>query len=779
MAGLLHRLGHFAARRRWTVITAWVVMIALSGAGYSLFQGTISPSITIPGTPTEKVTSQLADDFPAVSGGSGNLVFSTADSMPFTDDQKASVATLLTRIAALTGVETVTDPFTVETQLAAQMARLSAAQEELAAAAAAGTGTAALEPQHRELDLGSRLLDLSTNIRFVSDDGTAALATVQFVEDAFLVPPAVKDDVVSAAADAQIAGVDVTVSNELVQGVPSLFGPGEVAGIVVAAIVLLALLGTALGAALPLLSALVGLAVALLGALSFSGAVQFTSITPLLALMLGLAVGIDYSLFIINRHRSQLKRGLSVTESIGLANGTSGTAVVFAGTTVIVALVALNVTGIPFLGLMGTVGAVAVAVAVLVAITLAPAMLSLAGPRILRKKERERLGSTFPPVAPSRPMSTPRAVVTLVAGVALLGATALPALGMRLGLPDGSAEATSSSQYATFATIAEKFGPGRNGPLIVVANLPEPTADTALLEQQVTIASAITEQDHVSAVAPIGTSEDGTAIAFQVIPTGGPSSVETETLVHDLRDISPLDTSEGTVSLGVAGNASAQIDISEKLGQVLPIYLGVVLGLSLIILIVVFRSILIPVVATAGFVLSLVATLGGLTAIYQLGWLSAIFGVHDAAPILSFLPVLEIGILFGLAMDYQLFLVSGMREAYTRGASARAAVQQGLTVGRPVVTAAAIIMIAVFAGFVFSDSSTIRPIGFGLAFGVLVDAFIVRMLLVPAAMHVLGTTAWWLPTWLGRILPNIDVEGVSLGNSHAPRFRTGGRPPAP
>jgi RND superfamily putative drug exporter len=273
----------------------------------------------------------------------------------------------------------------------------------------------------------------------------------------------------------------------------------------------------------------------------------------------------------------------------------------------------------------------------------------------------------------------------------------------------------------------------------------------------------------VSAVAPIGTSADGTAIAFQVIPTGGPSSVETETLVHDLRDISPLDTGEGEVALGVAGNASAQIDISEKLGQVLPLYLGVVLGLSLIILIIVFRSILIPLVATAGFVLSLVATFGGLTAIYQLGWLSAVFGVHDPAPILSFLPVLEIGILFGLAMDYQLFLVSGMREAYAHGAPARVAVRRGLRVGRPVVTAAAIIMISVFAGFVFSDSSTIRPIGFGLAFGVLVDAFVVRMLLVPAAMHLLGDAAWWMPRRLGRIIPNIDVEGASLEGLHMPR----------
>jgi RND superfamily putative drug exporter len=509
-------------------------------------------------------------------------------------------------------------------------------------------------------------------------------------------------------------------------------------------------------------NAFVGIGVALLGALSFSGIVQFTSITPLLALMLGLAVGIDYSLFIINRHRSQLKRGMRLAESIGLANGTSGNAVVFAGTTVIVALIALNITGIPFLGLMGTVGAVSVAVAILVAITLTPAMLSLADTRILRKKERARAEETETPAEATAPMSTRRAVSTVVAGVALLAVVALPALTMRLGLPDGSSEPTSSSQYKTFVTIKEKFGPGQNGPLVVVANLAEPVSDATALEQQVAIATQISAQDHVSAVAPIGTSSDGSAIVFQIVPTGGPSSVSTEKLVHQLRDISPLTTASGEVSLGVAGTASAQIDISEKLGTVLPIYLAVVLLLSLIILVIVFRSILVPVIATAGFVLSLVATFGALTAVYQFGWLSAIFGVHDPAPILSFLPVLEIGVLFGLAMDYQLFLVSGMREAYAHGSTARAAVQRGLRVGRPVVTAAAIIMVSVFAGFVFSDSATIRPIGFGLAFGVLLDAFVVRLVLIPAAMHLLGDRAWWLPKWLDRVIPNIDVEGATL-----------------
>jgi RND superfamily putative drug exporter len=453
-------------------------------------------------------------------------------------------------------------------------------------------------------------------------------------------------------------------------------------------------------------------------------------------------------------------------ESIGLANGTSGNAVVFAGTTVIVALLALNITGIPFLGLMGTVGAAAVGVAILVAITLTPAMLSLVGLKILRKKERLAIGHAHTQRVPNTPMKTWRAIVTLVAGVAVLGVIALPAMSMRLGLPVGSSEATSSSQYRAYKTVENKFGAGQNSPLLVVADLPAAATGDDLLRQEIAIGTKITSVGNVAAVAPIGSSTDGTVVAFQVIPKGGPSSVSTEALVNDLRNMSPISSDSGKIALGVAGNASANIDVSEKLSAALPLYLVVVVGLSLLILILVFRSILVPITATAGFVLSLLATFGGITAIYQFGWLSSVFGVHDPAPILSFLPVIEVGVLFGLAMDYQLFLVSGMREAYAHGASAKVAVQRGLHAGRAVVTAAAIIMISVFSGFIFSESSVIRPIGFGLAFGVLLDAFIVRMMLIPAAMHLLGKAAWWLPKWLDRIIPDVDVEGAKLERTH-------------
>jgi len=829
MAGLLYRLGRFSARRHWLVMASWLVIIALAGVSYSLFAGALSSAITIPGTATSKVTDELSAKFPKASGGSGSIVFATKDGEAFTASQKTAVSDFLDEIGDLRGVRSTTDPFTTQSQLADQRQeiadgrtqiadaraqldagqaqidqgtqQLAQAQQQLdaakAQAQAAGTlaeAQAQLDAQQAQLDAqqqtideqqqtldanrkkltqqsakleaGADLLDLSSDVRLVSKDGSAAAGQVQFTTSSLAVPQALKDRIVAKAEGAAISGVEVDVSSDIAQGLPSILGPTEVIGVVIAAITLFVILGTLVGAALPILGALVGVAVGALATLSFSGVVDFISVTPVLGVMLGLAVGIDYSLFILNRHRNQLKQGMGLHESIGLANGTSGNAVVFAGSTVLVALLALNVTGIPFLALMGTVGAVSVAVAILIAITLTPALLSLIGMRILRTRERAAIGTTGSTRVPSRPMSTPRAIITLVAGVAVLAVIALPAMSMRLGLPGGSSEAVDSSQYKAYKIVEDKFGAGVNGPLLVVADLPQKTTGTALLREEVRIGKTLRAQDDVAAVAPIGASSDKTVVAFQVIPKEGPSSASTEQLVRDLRDLSPITEGDDSVRLGVAGNASGNIDVSEKLADALPLYLVVVVGLSLIILIIVFRSILVPVTATAGFVLSLLAAFGGLTAIYQFGWLGSVFGVHDPAPILSFLPTIEIGILFGLAMDYQLFLVSGMREAYAHGAPARVAVQRGVHAGRTVVVAAAIIMISVFAGFVFSESSTIRPIGFGLAFGVLVDAFVVRLLLIPAAMHLLGRAAWWFPKWLDRIVPDVDVEGAKLERTH-------------
>lgn len=536
-----------------------------------------------------------------------------------------------------------------------------------------------------------------------------------------------------------------------------------------AAIVLIVMTGSLVAAGLPILNALFGVGVAVAGAMALSGMIEMTSVTPILGAMLGLAVGIDYSLFILHRHRRQAKAGMPVAESIGLANGTSGNAVVFAGSTVLIALLALNITGIPFLALMGNVGAVAIAVAVLLTVTMTPALLSLLGHRLLPRRDRKDVATDVTAAAQKhlQPMTGGRAVLRIVVGVGALALIAIPAASMRLGLPTGASEAADSTQHRAYTAITEKFGAGANGPLIVVADLPGGRTGDGLAPAQVDLGKQLMEVGGVTAVAPIGANERGSVLVFQVVPTGGPTSESTEALVRDLRGRT-LALGSDDVALSVAGSASANIDISGKLADALPTYLALVVGLSLLILVVVFRSILVPLIATGGFVLSLFAALGGVTAVYQWGWLGAVFGVSDPAPILNFLPTLLVGILFGLAMDYQLFLTSGMREAYAHGASARHAVTEGVRAGRAVVTAAAVIMISVFGGFMFSHMTMIRPVGFALAFGVLVDAFVVRMLIIPAVMHLAGDGAWWLPRWLDRLLPDVDVEGANLERHHRP-----------
>jgi len=662
-----------------------------------------------------------------------------------------------------------------EAQLAEQEAVLEAGEAQLAEQEAAlEEGAARLDAEESRLQSGAALLEMAREIRTVSADGSAAVATVMFSETGFEVTDETKQALVEAFADAPVDGVEVHFSASIAEEIPDILGVGEAVGVLVAAVVLLVMLGTLVAAGLPILTALVGVAIGALGALSLSGVVEMVSVTPVLGVMLGLAVGIDYSLFILNRHRRQLVAGDELVESIGLANGTSGNAVVFAGTTVLVALLALNVTGIPFLGLMGNVAAASVAIAVLVAVTLTPALLGLLGTRVLSRRQRARMAAhEAAPVVPARPMSTVGALGRALLGVVALGVLALPAADLRLGLPDGSSESPDSTQYQAYTTVAEKFGPGVNGTLLVVADLPAPADDAEGAAAELAVGRALFELDDVVAVAPVGTSEDGTVAAFQVIPREGPSAESTEDLVTHLRDLGEVDG----VPIAVAGQTSGAIDVSAKLADALPRYLGVVVGLSLLILMLVFRSLVVPLAATLGFVASYFATTGAVVAIYQWGWLGSVFGVHSPGPVLNFLPTVLVGVLFGLAMDYMLFIGSGMREAYAHGAPPRVAVVQGLRAGRAVVTAAALIMASVFGGFVFAESTMIRPIGFALAFGVLVDAFVVRMVVVPALLHLAGPAAWWLPRWLDRLLPDVDVEGAALERRH-PHHVTGVAPDA-
>lgn len=692
-----------------------------------------------------------------------------------------------------------------EAQIAEGEAELTAGQEELDA------GFAALEAGEEELAAGvaqlaegETLAGLSEGLRFVSADGTVALGQVSFEAAGGSLDPELTAMVPEIGEQLAGTGVEVTYGQEIVQDLSSIFGPAEIIGLVVAAIVLLVMLGSFVAAGLPLLMALVGVGVGVATALAFTSVVDMNNTAPALALMLGLAVGIDYSLFLINRHRTQLKTGMPVPASIALATGTSGNAVAFAGMTVVIALVALLVTGIPFLAIMGLVAAGTVVVSVLAALTLLPALLSLMGRRVLSGRERRSLAQTGGVTAPAGPGSgqpvTRRAaraqaharqgwaatvvrhpVVTVVGVLALVGFLSYPVTDLRLGLTDGSSEPPESTAYQTYDTVRDTFGAGVNGPLIAVATLddPLPAGEAPLTAAQAGIGADMADLPDVEYVVPFGLSEDRQTLAFQIVPSEGPSSESTSELVQVLDERGGQIGADHDASLGFTGQTVANIDISAQLAGALPLYLGVVIGLSLLLLLLVFRSVVVPLLATGGFLLSLGAAFGVVVAVYQWGVLSTFFGVNEAGPILSFLPTLLIGVLFGLAMDYQLFLVSAMREARVHGESARDAIVTGFNQSARVVVAAAIIMISVFSGFVFAELTMIRPVGLGLGVGVLIDAFVVRMTLTPAVMGLLGDAAWYLPRWLDKILPDVDVEGAGLERHGIVAPTTPAETPAP
>lgn len=626
-----------------------------------------------------------------------------------------------------------------------------------------------LESGRAELEFASRQVNSSNGMRFVSEDGSTAVAQVTFKVQTDALTASERDMITAIAAGPQANGVEVLFSKEIIQDISSIFGAAEIIGVVIAAIVLLVMLGTLVAAGLPLLLAILGVGAGVGTTLAFSSLIDMASITPALALMLGLAVGIDYALFIIHRHRSQLLGGMEVGESIARAVGTSGNAVVFAGLTVIIALAALTVPGLPFLSVLGLSAAFTVLCSVLLNITLLPALLSLAGNRLVSKRARAKAAAEAENPTIKEPFSsrwvrmvTKVAIPAVLLVVVVLGAIALPSAQMRTALPDGSAEPAGSQAFQAFEQTSDKFGAGYNGPLLVLADLPEGLSQRDADAMSLDVADMLRDYDGVVAAIPVTMTEDRTLSAIQVIPTDGPSSEATEALVHQLRADYPKfhDATGATISL--TGQVAAQIDVSEKVTEALVPYLSIVVGLSLILLLLVFRSVVVPVLATGGFLLSLAAAFGASVMVYQFGWMGSVFDVNVPGPLLSFLPILLTGILFGLAMDYQVFLVSAMRERFAHGEPARDAVRSGFSMAAPVVTAAALIMISVFAGFVFSHLTMIRPLGFALAVGVLFDAFVVRMTLIPALMHLLGDKAWYLPKWLDKILPDVDVEGSKL-----------------
>lgn len=771
MSSLLYSIGRWAFRARKLVLSLWLLLLILLAGGAIAFNQGTDNTFSIPGTESQEALDTLSRTFPQVSGTSAQIVVVAPDGE--TVDQSAirkPVEQTVADLATTDGVAGTTSPYS------------------------------------------------STVKNLISDDRTAAIITVQLHGQQTTVPAATKTAISDAGATLRKelpSGSQVAVGGQLFsQNLPTI-SPTEGIGLVIAIVVLIITFGSILAAGMPLATALlgVGLSMALIFIATLFGPISST--TPLLALMLGLAVGIDYSLFIISRHQSQLKAGVDPEESTARAVATAGSAVLFAGITVIIALAGLAVAGIPFLTTMGLAASVAVGIAVLVALTLTPAFLGFAGARITpghraakRAARTARKTQTAPQAVehgapeaaaqeagaqeaaaqeaaatapatranpslahaataeiPKGPFRTwVRAVtrfpiVTVVAVVVALGIAALPALQLRLALPDAGSHPKDDPARIAYDLVSEHFGPGYNGPLIVTGSIISSTDPLGLMKK---LGAEIADLPGVAAV-PLSTpNQNADTGIVQVIPTTAPDDPQTAQLVSELRAKHQHFLDEYGVDLKVTGTTAAQIDVSSRLaGALLPFGILVV-GLSLVLLTMVFRSIAVPIKAALGYLLSVGVAFGAVTAVFEWGWFADAVHLDKTGPVISFMPIILMGVLFGLAMDYEVFLVSRIREDYVHGGDARRAVQSGFVGSAKVVTAAAIIMISVFAAFVPEGDASIKPIALGLAVGVFVDAFIVRMTLVPAVLQLLGDRAWWMPRWLDRILPSFDVEGDGL-----------------
>ncbi|MDQ0761444.1 MMPL family transporter [Streptomyces canus] len=713
MATFLYRLGRLAFRRRHFVALIWVALLTLAGVGAASAPAAGSTSFSIPGTEAQKAFDLLEQRFPGASadGATGRMVFKAPKGEKMTDAaHRATVAKTVKELGDGSEVVSVTDPFTT---------------------------------------------------RAVSKDGTVAYLSVKYDAPAVGLKDATRDALETAGDDARATGLTVDVGGDALQAQPDAGAVGEAIGLAIAAVVLVITLGSMIAAGLPLLTAIIGVAIGVSTIAALAKALDLGSTTSTLAGMIGLAVGIDYALFIVSRYRAELAEGRDREEAVGRATGTAGSAVVFAGLTVVIALAGLSVVNVPMLTKMGLAAAGTVVIAVLIALTMIPALLGYAGRKI--RPAGEKRGKTTGTALAKPNLGTRwasfvirRPAAVLLLGVVGLGAVALPVSQLELGLPDDGSQPTSTTQRRAYDLLSEGFGPGFNGPLMIVVdakNSDDPKAAAT------TVTDGIKGLEDVVTVTPATFNKAGDTATITVVPDSKPSSAQTEDLVHAIRDDV---ASKADADVLVTGTTALNIDFSQKLSDALIPYLALVVGLAFLLLIVVFRSILVPLKAALGFLLSVLAALGAVVAVFQWGWLGGLLGVEETGPIMSMMPIFMVGVVFGLAMDYEVFLVTRMREAYVHGESPSQAIVTGFKHSARVVVAAAVIMMAVFGGFISSGESMIKMIGFGLAIAVFFDAFVVRMAIVPAVLALLGHRAWWLPKWLDRALPNVDVEGEGL-----------------
>ncbi|ADI07516.1 membrane transport protein [Streptomyces bingchenggensis BCW-1] len=727
MATFLYKLGRFAFRRRRFVALIWVALLAVAGVGAATASQPTNDSFSIPGTEAQKAFDVLEQRFPGgnAQGATARVVFRAPAGEKMTD--AANKATVQKTVRELRSgsdeVASVADPYK-----------------------AGG----------------------------VSKDKTTAYVLTSYKVSAMELEDKTRDALKEAGEDARASGLTVEIGGDALEQMPET-GATEIIGIAISAVVLLITFGSLVAAGLPLLTAIIGVGIGISGITALATTLGLSSTTSTLAMMIGLAVGIDYALFIVSRYRAELAEGQEREEAAGRAVGTAGSAVVFAGLTVVIALAGLAVVNIPMLSKMGFAAAGTVVIAVLIAISLIPALLGFAGSKVLSRKVRKaaKKGAEGEAAGEEKPNAGTRwarfvlrrPVTVLLVGVLGLGAAALPAASLELGLPDDGSQPTSTTKRKAYDLMSDGFGPGFNGPLMVVVDAKGSDDPKGAVEQA---RKAIRDVDGVASVSPAQFNKANDTAMLTVISKYKPSSVDTEDVVHHIRDEAASLKSGTGAEMLVTGQTAMNIDISQKLNDALLPYLGLVVGLAFLLLMVVFRSLLVPLKAALGFLLSVVAALGAVVAVFQWGWGGSLFNVEEPGPIMSMMPIFMIGVVFGLAMDYEVFLVTRMREAYVHGERPGQAVVTGFRHGARVVTAAAVIMMSVFAGFIGSSESMVKMIGFGLAIAVFFDAFIVRMTIVPAVLALLGKAAWWLPRWLDKALPNVDVEGEGLRKQLAP-----------
>ncbi|GAA3215213.1 MMPL family transporter [Microbacterium terregens] len=731
MSTLLYALGRWSYRHSWRVLVAWLLLLGIAGAGaVTLGQGTDN-SFSIPGTESQAGIEQLARTFPQASGTSAQMIVVTADDAPIGQSPyDSAIADSIADLEDLDGILAVTDPFS-------------------------------------EIVNGQ-----------VSKGGDAAIVRMQFDGQSTDVPPATKTALQDAAAELREAlptGSVVELGGDLF----AISVPGvtitEAVGLLIALLVLIVTFRSFVVAGLPLLTAIIGVGLSIALIFLSTAFASISSTTPLLALMLGLAVGIDYALFIVARHQDQVRDGMDPEESAARATGTAGSAVVFAGVTVLIALIGLSFAGIPFLTTMGIAAAAAVAIAVLVALTLTPAMLGFLKGRVAGwpKRPRKKKAQTTPRRGFAERwvgLITKHPVVTTVSVVLTLGIMAIPAASLALALPNAGMLPQDNEARQSYDLVAEEFGPGFNGPIILTGTIVTSTDPVGLMSDLADDVESLPGVETVALATPNETADTG---IVQLVPTTAPDDPATAELVRELRDQHDRWLDDFGIDVTVTGFTAVAIDISDQLGAALLPFGIFVVGLSLVLLTIVFRSIAVPIKAALGYLLSVAAAFGVVAAVFELGWLADLLHVTRTGPIISFMPIVLMGVLFGLAMDYEVFLVSRMREDYvharrtgaTRAESraiALGAVKSGFTSSARVVTAAALIMFAVFVAFVPEGDASLKPIALGLAVGIVIDAFLVRMTLTPAVMALLGDRAWWLPKWLDRVVPHFDIEGEAV-----------------